>query len=106
MKGSYQFSDLREVLPDFVSTAICEAMPVFGKKIAGFDRKDTIFAGVESRTSSPVRIIRDEEGQTNISGIYPAGEGSGYAGGITTAAMDGIKVSEWIIKKYRPFIKK
>ena len=106
MKGRYQFSDLKDVLPDYVSSAICEAMPAFGKKITGFDREDTIFAGVESRTSSPVKIIRDEEGEANISGIYPCGEGSGYAGGITTAAMDGIKVSEWIIQKYKPFSKK
>ena len=105
MKGSYQFSNLREVLPDFVASAICEAMPAFGRKINGFDSEDTIFAGVESRTSSPVRIIRNMVGQANISGIYPCGEGSGYAGGITTAAMDGIKVSEWIIKRYTPFIK-
>lgn len=106
MKGRYQFSDLKDVLPDYVSSAICEAMPAFGKKITGFDREDTIFAGVESRTSSPVKIIRDDKGEANISGIYPCGEGSGYAGGITTAAMDGIKVSEWIIQKYKPFFKK
>ena len=106
MKGSYQFSDLKEVLPEFVSSAICEAMPAFGKKITGFDREDAIFAGVESRTSSPVKIIRDEKGEANISGIYPCGEGSGYAGGITTAAMDGVKVSEWIIQKYKPFSNK
>ena len=103
MKGKNQFANLNEVLPDFICSSICEAMPIFGKKIAGFDRDDAILAGVESRTSSPVRILRDEFGEANISGIYPSGEGSGYAGGITTAAMDGIKVSEWIISKYRPW---
>lgn len=105
MKGNYQFSDLNQLFPDFVSSSIKEAMPVFGKKISGFDRGDAILAGVESRTSSPVRIIRDDFGEANILGIYPCGEGSGYAGGITTAAMDGIKVSEWIIQRYAPFSK-
>ena len=100
MKGIYQFSDLNQLFPDFVSSSIKESMPAFGKKISGFDRRDAILAGVESRTSSPVRIIRDDFGETNILGIYPCGEGSGYAGGITTAAMDGIKVSEWIIQRY------
>ena len=100
MKGRYEFADLNQVLPDYVCSSIKEAMPVFGKKIHGFDRGDAILAGVESRTSSPVRIVRGEDGESNILGIYPCGEGSGYAGGITTAAMDGIKVAEWISKKY------
>ncbi len=103
IKGRYQFSNLRDVLPDFVCSSLLEAMPVFGKKIQGFDREDAIMAGVESRTSSPVRILRDDTGQSNILGLYPCGEGSGYAGGITTAAMDGIRVSEWIAKQYAPF---
>ena len=100
MKGRYTFSDLNDILPSYVSSAIQEAMPVFGKKIKGFDRKDAILAGVESRTSSPVRILRSDRGEANILGLYPCGEGSGYAGGITTAAMDGIKVAEWIASKY------
>ena len=100
MKGSYTFGDLNEILPSFVTDSICEAMPVFGRRIAGFNRGDAILAGVESRTSSPVRILRDDNGEANIKGLYPSGEGSGYAGGITTAAMDGIKVAEWIIGRY------
>ena len=100
MKGSYTFSDLNDILPNCVSSAIQEAMPVFGKKIKGFDRGDAILAGVETRTSSPVRIFRNDLGEANILGLYPCGEGSGYAGGITTAAMDGIKVAEWIASKY------
>jgi uncharacterized FAD-dependent dehydrogenase len=100
MKGSYTFSDLNDILPNCVSSAIQEAMPVFGKKIKGFDRGDAILAGVETRTSSPVRILRNDLGEANILGLYPCGEGSGYAGGITTAAMDGIKVAEWIASKY------
>ena len=100
MKGSYTFGDLNEILPSFVTDSICEAMPVFGRRIAGFNRGDAILAGVESRTSSPVRILRDDNGEANIQGLYPSGEGSGYAGGITTAAMDGVKVAEWIIGRY------
>ena len=76
-------------------------LPEFGKKIKGFDREDTILLGIESRTSSPIRIERNEEGISNIEGIYPCGEGAGYAGGITSAAIDGIKVAEFIIRKYK-----
>ena len=71
--------------------------------IPDFDRKDAIISGVESRTSSPVRIRRDEVFEANIRGIYPCGEGAGYAGGITSAAMDGMKVAEAVIRKYQPF---
>ena len=78
-----------------------EEITEFGKKIHGFDREDFILAGIESRTSSPVRMNRDENLESNIKGIYPCGEGAGYAGGITTAAIDGIKVAEEIIKKYK-----
>ena len=73
---------------------------MFSKAIPGFDREDAILSAIESRTSSPVRISRDEEFLANISGIYPCGEGAGYAGGITSAAMDGMKVAEAIIRKY------
>ena len=75
-------------------------MAEFDKKIKGFGRDDAIFAGVESRTSSPIQIPRDDNLECEIEGIYPCGEGAGYAGGITSAAMDGIKVAESIIKKY------
>ena len=80
--------------------SIVEVMPEFDRKIKGFAREDAIVAGIESRTSSPVRIHRNEELQTNILGIYPCGEGAGYAGGITSAAMDGLKVAEAIIRTY------
>ena len=69
--------------------------------MTGFDREDAILSGVESRTSSPIRIERDTSLNANITGIYPCGEGAGYAGGITSAAMDGMKVAEEIIRKYR-----
>jgi len=100
-KGKYKYTNLNELLPKEVSVAIKEAFPNFGNKIKGFDREDTILAGIESRTSSPVRILRNDNLEsTNVKGLYPCGEGAGYAGGITTSAMDGLKVAEFIIKKY------
>ena len=72
----------------------------YSKKIKDFNIDDAILAGIESRTSSPIRIVRNESYESNIKGIYPCGEGSGYSGGITTSAIDGIKVAEQIIKKY------
>lgn len=102
-KGKYQFANLNELLPSEISIALKEAFPYFGRKIIGFDYDDTILAGIESRTSSPIRIIRDKKLESNIEGIYPCGEGAGYAGGIISAAMDGIKVAEAIAKKYQPF---
>ena len=70
--------------------------------IHGFDRPDAVFAGIESRTSSPVRIWRDEQFESEVRGLYPCGEGAGYAGGITSAAMDGVKVAEAIARRYSP----
>ena len=99
----YEFSDLNLLLPNEISDSLKEAFPNFGRKIKGFDNKDTILAGIESRTSSPVRIIRCANFESNIKGIYPCGEGAGYAGGITSAAIDGIKVAEAIASKYKPF---
>ena len=96
-KGSYALSNLNDILPPYVSSSIKEAIPNFATKIKGYDRDDAILLGIESRTSSPVRIIRDENGMSNIKGLYPVGEGAGYAGGITTAAMDGLKIAEHII---------
>lgn len=99
-KGGYTFSNLNELLPLELNDSIKEAFKDFGKKIKGFDNDDTIFAGVEARTSSPIRIVRNNDFISNIDGIYPCGEGAGYAGGITSAAIDGIKVAEAIRKKY------
>lgn len=101
IKGKYELTNLREALPTFMVDALLEATVEFGKKIKGFDCDDMLVCGIESRTSSPIRIIRDEEGISNIQGIYPSGEGAGYAGGITTSAIDGIRVAEWIIQKYK-----
>ena len=100
IKGSYQFSNLNELFSNEINISLKEAFPYFGKKIHGFDNGDTILAGIESRTSSPVRIVRNDNLESNIEGIYPCGEGAGYAGGITSAAMDGMKVAEAIAKKY------
>jgi hypothetical protein len=87
--------DLSSALPDYAITAIREAIPAFDKKIKGFAMKDAVLTGVETRTSSPIRIKRNEQYQSlNVKGLYPAGEGAGYAGGILSAAVDGIKVAE------------
>jgi uncharacterized FAD-dependent dehydrogenase len=88
-------TDLARCLPDFVIDAIREALPVFGRQIRGYDHPDALMTGIESRTSSPVRINRGADYQSlNTTGLYPAGEGAGYAGGILSAAIDGIKVAE------------
>lgn len=102
-KGDVVFANVREILPDFIGDAIVDGMEMFGKKIKGFDDGDTLLSGVETRTSSPVRIVRDEGYEANIRGIYPCGEGAGYAGGIMSAAMDGMKIYEAIAAKYAPF---
>ena len=78
--------------------ALLEAIPEFGRKIGGFDRPDALLSAVESRTSSPVRIVRNEEGEASIGALYPCGEGAGYAGGIVSAAMDGIRTAERVMK--------
>ena len=83
-------------MPDFVIEAIREAIPAFAKQIPGFDRPDAVLTGVETRTSSPIRIKRDSDTleSLNTRGLYPTGEGAGYAGGILSAAVDGIKIAE------------
>ena len=100
IKGKYCLSDLNLLFNDSINSSLKEAMGYFGNRIKGFDDFDTVIAGVESRTSSPIKIIRDENFESNIFGIYPAGEGCGYAGGIVSAAVDGIKVFESIVSKY------
>lgn len=99
-KGAYGFARLDEAFPGFIHDAISDVMPRFGRKIKGFDRGDAILAGIEGRTSSPVRIVRNERGEGSVPGLYPCGEGAGYAGGITSAAMDGLLAAERIIAKY------
>ncbi|MEW5885947.1 MAG: FAD-dependent protein [Pseudomonadota bacterium] len=88
-------TDLASVLPDYVLQALREALPAFGRQIRGFDLPDAVLTGVETRTSSPLRIPRGDDYQSlNVRGLYPAGEGAGYAGGILSAAVDGIRVAE------------
>ena len=99
-KGNYNLSNLNEIFPKIINDSIKEGIEFFDKKIKGFARSDAILLGVESRTSSPVIIERNDEGISNIDGIYPCGEGAGYAGGITTASIDGLKTAENIIRKY------
>ena len=95
------WTDLSACLPDFAVEAIREALPVLGKKLKGFDHGDAILTGVETRSSSPLRISRDKGLMSNIRGLYPGGEGAGYAGGIVSAAVDGIKIAEEIGRNYR-----
>lgn len=96
-------ADLHNCLPDYVTTTLKEALIDFDRKIKGFARKDAIMTGVETRTSAPLRIVRKENMESeNIANLYPVGEGAGYAGGIISAAVDGIKAAERIIEQYKP----
>jgi uncharacterized FAD-dependent dehydrogenase len=98
-KPGVTLGDLREVLPGFAIEAMREALPAFGRKIPGFDRPDAVMTGVETRTSSPLRVTRGEDFQSlNVRGLYPAGEGAGYAGGILSAGVDGIRVGEAVAR--------
>lgn len=93
-------TSLDSCLPEFVIESIREAIPLLARKIKGFDHPDAVLTGVETRSSSTIRIERNEKYESNISGIYPAGEGAGHAGGIVSSAIDGMKVAEAIIEKY------
>lgn len=104
LKGNYKLANLRNCLPNVVVDTIIEGMQAFEHRIPGFAAEDVILEGVETRTSSPIRMFRGEEFESNIAGIYPCGEGAGYAGGITSAAIDGIKVYEAIASKYKSMI--
>ncbi|MCD8121548.1 MAG: FAD-dependent monooxygenase [Clostridiales bacterium] len=102
MQGAWAFADVRSIMPETLNRALLEAMEQFGRVIDGFDRPDAVLAGIESRTSSPVRIWRNEQLESPLRGLFPCGEGAGYAGGITSAAMDGVKVAEAVAAQYRP----
>ena len=101
-KPGYTFVDLRECLPEFVTSTMKEALQKLDNKLNGFAMHDAVLTGVETRSSAPIRIVRDEETlqSINTKNLYPCGEGAGYAGGIVTAAVDGIKCAEKIIEKY------
>ena len=94
IKGCYTLANLNNCLPEYINNAIIEGINYYDKKLKGFARGDSVLSGIESRTSSPVRIIRGDNLMSEARGIFPCGEGAGYAGGITSAAVDGIKVAE------------
>lgn len=98
-KPGYTLCNLNDILPNFISQTLKAGIISFDHKIKDFANPDAILTGVETRSSSPVTITRNEDLMSNISGIYPCGEGAGYAGGITSAAIDGIKVALKIIEK-------
>ena len=98
VKGSTKYIDINDIFPEYINSSLKEGINYFNSLIPGFN--EGIILAPETRTSSPVRILRSVNLESNISGIYPCGEGSGYAGGITTSAVDGIKVAEEIAKKY------
>ncbi len=102
IKGQYCYANVHEILPQELNKAFIEGMEHFGKIIPGFNHSKVFVDGIESRTSSPVRIHRDEAEQTIVRGLYPCGEGAGYAGGITSAAMDGMKIAEGIAREFKP----
>lgn len=95
------FTDLRRCLPPFIADTLTLALPVLGRRLRGYDSPDALLTGVETRSSSPVRLVRDAHYQANIRGIYPCGEGAGYAGGILSAAADGMRCAEKLLEVYR-----
>lgn len=102
-KPGVKLTDMNNCLPSYISYAMKEGIINMDKKLKGFGMKSAIITGVETRSSSPIRIVRDSETleSINVKGLYPAGEGAGYAGGIISAAVDGIKIAEKIISKYK-----
>ena len=100
VKPSYRpgvtWTDLHLCLPSFIAETLEQALPILGQKLEGYDQPDAVLTAVESRSSSPVRIPRDETCQSAIHGLYPCGEGAGYAGGILSAAADGMRCAEQI----------
>lgn len=101
-KGKAVFADLNRIFPDGMSKDLLEGIQSFKRQIPGFDMGDAVLSGVESRTSSPIRLIRGKEFESEMKHIYPCGEGAGYAGGIVSAAMDGLKTAQAIAHVYTP----
>ncbi|MEG1455395.1 MAG: FAD-dependent oxidoreductase, partial [Comamonas sp.] len=99
-KPGVNLIDLQAALPAYAIEAMREALPAFGKKIRGYDMADALLTGVETRTSSPLKMGRDDSYQSlNTRGLYPAGEGASYAGGILSAGVDGIRVAEAVARQ-------
>jgi len=92
------WGDIRQVLPERITSVLQNALPALGKKLKGFDAPDAVLTAPETRSSSPVRILRNKELCSDIYGLFPCGEGAGYAGGISSAAVDGIRCAEALIK--------
>ena len=104
MKGGYTWGNVRDIFPEELADALEEGIRSFDRRLHGYARPDALVSGVESRTSSPVRILRDDTLQSRLGGLYPCGEGAGYAGGITSAAMDGLKIAQAIAGEYVPLL--
>ena len=98
---SVTYTDLRRCLPAFISETLALALPELGRKLRGYDDPDALLTGIETRSSSPVRLVRDDRYESNIRGVYPCGEGAGYAGGILSAAADGMRCAEKLLEVYR-----
>lgn len=94
------YGDLAGCLPEYVVATLREAAPLFDRRLRGFATPDAVLTGVETRSSSPVRVQRDETFQSNLRGVYPCGEGAGYAGGIMSAAVDGMRCAEAVLARY------
>lgn len=102
VKPNFDFADFNKIFPEFICESLKEGIKIFGRKISGFDDKNAVLTAPETRSSSPVRITRGEDFQSvSVKGLYPCGEGAGYAGGIMSAAVDGITTAEIIIQKYK-----
>ncbi len=99
-RPGWQLARLADCLPGYVTETLRQALPFFERRLPGFSRPDAILTGVETRSSSPLRIVRNDALESNIAGLYPAGEGAGYAGGIMSSAVDGIRAAEAVIRKY------
>ena len=96
-KPGVTLCNIRDIFPEFINQAIAEALPLLDKKLKGFANPDALLTAPETRSSSPVRVLRSDDFQSNIKGLYPCGEGAGYAGGIMSAALDGIKCAQALI---------
>jgi len=100
VKPNYCLCDINNVLPSYITSSIRSALPIFDNQIKGFANNSAVISAPETRSSSPIRIVRNENYLSNIDGIYPCGEGAGYAGGITSSAVDGIRTAEAVIESY------
>jgi hypothetical protein len=97
-----RLADLADCLPPFVVESLRAAVPVLGRRLRGYADPDAVVTGVETRSSSPVRVLRGDGGESDVRGLFPAGEGAGFAGGIVSAAVDGIRAAEHLARRFRP----